>query len=393
MPVRAKRLDLIPPYLFGEIARLKAAARAEGKDLIDFGIGDPDQPTPTPIIDRLYEEAKNPETHCYDESDAGDPIFLKQAAQWFYNRYGVEVTTDQMVLLIGSKEGLAHLCWAYIDPGDIALIPDPNYTVPKVQTLLAGGQPYLMPLTIENNFLPDLTAIPTDVAKAAKLLFLNYPHNPTGDIWTREQLVEVATLARRHGVIVISDEIWAPLTLPGRTMTPYLSLGEDLTGPDIALVAASKAFNLAGLKSAQVIAGSDETMRLLTERIPIEVTYSAGHLGVIASIAAYREGDTWLDATRESIADNAELLGRLLADQLPAIEYTPGPSTYLAWLDCRGLGLGDDPAGVFLERGRVALNPGADFGTQGAGFARLNLATTPEILAEAVRRMTLAAAP
>jgi cystathionine beta-lyase len=155
-------------------------------------------------------------------------------------------------------------------------------------------------------------------------------------------------------------------------------------------VAASKAFNLAGLKAAQVIAGSDDTMRRLTERIPIEVTYSAGQLGVIASIAAYREGDAWLDATRERIAANTELLGRLLAEQLPEVGYRAGESTYLAWLDCRGLGLGDDPAAVFLERGRVAVNPGLDFGTQGAGFARLNLATTPEILAEAVRRMSVA---
>jgi LL-diaminopimelate aminotransferase len=245
MPVRAKRLDLIPPYLFGEIARLKAAARAEGKDLIDFGIGDPDQPTPTPIIDRLYEEAKNPETHCYDESDAGDPIFLKQAAQWFHNRYGVEVTTDQMVLLIGSKEGLAHLCWAYIDPGDIALIPDPNYTVPKVQTLLAGGQPHLMPLTIENNFLPDLTAIPTDVAKAAKLLFLNYPHNPTGAIAPLSFFNDAVRFAKEYDLLICNDCAYAEVGYDGY-QPPSILQAEGAMDVAIETHSLSKTFNMTG---------------------------------------------------------------------------------------------------------------------------------------------------
>jgi len=170
-------------------------------------------------------------------------------------------------------------------------------------------------------------------------------------------------------------------------MTPYLSLGEDLTGPDIALVSASKAFNLAGLKCAQVIGGSAETAQALMKSIPMEITYSAGHLGVIATITAFRDDDTWLDATRETLASNANLLKSLLAEQLPEVGFEIPDATYLAWLDCRGLGLGDNPSETFLEKGRVALNPGLDFGREGAGFVRLNLATVPDNIAVAVARM------
>src|SRR5690242_11909505 len=137
---RAKRLDLIPPYLFGEIAAAKRKAIAEGCDLIDLGIGDPDQPTPSVIIDKLYEYAKDPETHRYDESNAGDDQYLEACAAWFQKRFGVTLdAATELLLLIGSKEGLAHLCWAYVDPGDYTLVQDPSYTVPKVNTLLAGG--------------------------------------------------------------------------------------------------------------------------------------------------------------------------------------------------------------------------------------------------------------
>src|SRR5947209_10531702 len=177
----ASRLGKIPPYLFGEIARAKAKAIAEGKDLIDFGIGDPDQPTPMPIIDALYEAAKNPETHRYDETPSGDTHFLNAVSTWFAGRFGVPIDpATEALLLIGSKEALAHIAWAYIDPGDISLVPDPAYTVYKVNTLLAGGAVHVMPLRAENQFLPDLSAIPAEVAARAKLLYLNYPNNPTG---------------------------------------------------------------------------------------------------------------------------------------------------------------------------------------------------------------------
>ena len=213
---RAKRLSLIPPYLFGEIARLKAQAIAEGRDLVDLGIGDPDLPTPEPIIEKLNHFAHDPTTHRYDESNAGVPEFLDDVATWFQNRFGVSLDPkSEIIELIGSKEGLAHVAWAFIDPGDVALVPDPAYTVVKVNTLLAGGTPYEVPLLAENGFLPDFAYIPGDVVKAAKLLYLNYPNNPTGAVATKEFFKQAVDFARETDTLIVHDCAYAEVGFDG----------------------------------------------------------------------------------------------------------------------------------------------------------------------------------
>jgi LL-diaminopimelate aminotransferase len=384
MPVRAKRLDLIPPYLFGEIARLKAAARAEGKDLIDFGIGDPDQPTPTPIIDRLYEEAKNPETHCYDESDAGDPIFLKQAAQWFYNRYGVEVTTDQMVLLIGSKEGLAHLCWAYIDPGDIALIPDPNYTVPKVQTLLAGGQPYLMPLTIENNFLPDLTAIPTDVAKTAKLLFLNYPHNPTGAIAPLSFFNDAVRFAKEYDLLICNDCAYAEVGYDGY-QPPSILQAEGAMDVAIETHSLSKTFNMTGWRIGFAVGNKEGITTLNRMKSNIDskqfaaISRTAGWALLNASNA---ETFALYDLRRKRLIDGLNSLGwKLDYPKAGFFVWIPVPKGYTSMTFAK----------VLLEKAGVLVIPGLGYGELGDGYIRMSLTINGdkagERVDEAIRRI------
>src|ERR1700733_13967776 len=181
MPARSKRLDMIPPYLFGEIARVKAEAVASGADIIDLGIGDPDLPPPKPVIEALTRSATDPATHRYDESPRGWPMFLEAAADWYAREFGVRLDAGtDFCQLIGSKEGLAPLAWAYIDPGDVAIVPNPGYTVYKVNTLMAGGEVFETPLRADNDFLPVLEDIPSDVAKRAKLFYVCYPHNPTG---------------------------------------------------------------------------------------------------------------------------------------------------------------------------------------------------------------------
>ena len=377
MPVRAKRLDLIPPYLFGEIARLKAAARAEGKDLIDFGIGDPDQPTPTPIIDRLYEEAKNPETHCYDESDAGDPVFLKQAAQWFYNRYGVEVTTDQMVLLIGSKEGLAHLCWAYIDPGDIALIPDPNYTVPKVQTLLAGGQPYLMPLTIENNFLPDLTAIPTDVAKAAKLLFLNYPHNPTGAIAPLSFFNDAVRFAKEYDLLICNDCAYAEVGYDGY-QPPSILQAKGAMDVAIETHSLSKTFNMTGWRIGFAVGNKEgiSTLNRMKSNIDSKqfaaISRTAGWALLNASNA---ETFALYDLRRKRLIDGLNSLGwKLDYPKAGFFVWIPVPKGYTSMTFAKEL----------LEKAGVLVIPGLGYGENGDGYIRMSLTINGDVAGERV---------
>ncbi|EFL36811.1 transferase [Streptomyces viridochromogenes DSM 40736] len=212
------------------------------------------------------------------------------------------------------------------------------------------------------------------------------PHNPTGTVHTAAELSAVAELAERYGVRVVADEIHAPVVIDGADFVPYLSVPGAERG--LSLMSASKGWNLAGLKAALAIAGPGAAADLA--RMPEEVGHGPSHVGIIAHTAALRDGGAWLDALLSGLDANRRLLADLLAEHLPGVRYRPGDATYLAWLDCRALGLGDDPADAFLHRGRVALNSGLPFGTGGAGHARLNLATSREVITEAVRRMTAA---
>ena len=366
--------------------RTSAKWRAFPPDVMPLWVAEMDFPLAAPIAQALHA--------AIDRSDvgyrwAGD---LPEAyAAFAARRLGWQPDPARVIVLGDILAAIAESLRRLTGPDDAVVITPPIYPPffgvtrdivqrPIVEVPLADGALDLDGL--EEAFCrPEVTAF-----------LLSQPHNPTGAIVPLDTLATVAELARRHGVVVISDEVWTPLPLGGRSVPSYLSLGEELTGPDVALVSASKAFNLAGLKCAQVVAGSAELADRLRATIPVEVTYAAGQLGVIASVAAYREGDAWLDATLARITDNAALLGDLLRAQLPEVRYTAPEATYLAWLDCRDLGLGDDPAAAFLEHGRVALNPGPDFGAPGRGFVRLNLATTPDVIEEAVERMSRAVA-
>jgi cystathionine beta-lyase len=217
------------------------------------------------------------------------------------------------------------------------------------------------------------------------------PHNPTGMVLTRDELCAVADLAERHGVVVLADEIHAPLIYPqGAVHVPFLSLADEVGGAATAYAfgSASKAWNLPGLKAAVTVAGPEATPDLGV--LPHDLPFEAGLLGILASEIALRECVPWLDALLVGLDANRLLLGRLLAESLPEVGYVPPDATYLAWLDCRALDIGDDPAAVFLEHGRVAVTAGERFGTAGRGFVRLNFATSPVILVEAARRMAAA---
>ena len=210
------------------------------------------------------------------------------------------------------------------------------------------------------------------------------PQNPTGTVHAPEELAMLARLAAQHDVLVVSDEIHAPLVRPGVEFTPYLSVPEAAAG--IAVVSASKAFNLAGLKAALVVPGPDAGDAVGT--LPEVVTHGASHLGVLAQTAAYSAGDDWLDQLRDEVFANRALLTDLLGRRLPEVVVAPADATYLAWLDCTALGL-DDPAAAFLERGRVALSPGVNYDRSATGWVRFNLGTSPSVVEEAVRRMAV----
>jgi cystathionine beta-lyase len=210
------------------------------------------------------------------------------------------------------------------------------------------------------------------------------PHNPLGIVWTKEQLHTVAGLCQKHDVQLLVDEIHAPLTMPEARFVPFGSIDHVMTERAYVFSSASKGWNIAGLKCGVAIAGGQQCADVLAERWEALL---CSHLGLLASVAAFERAGHWLDAVVAQIDENRKVLTELLHDQLPGVGYVPGSATFLAWLDCRGLGLGDDPAATFLDRGRVALSPGVEFGEQGAGFARLNIGTSPELIAEAVRRI------
>jgi cystathionine beta-lyase len=271
------------------------------------------------------------------------------------------------------------------EPGDRVVINTPVYHpffalieelgCEVVEAPLLGGQ--LDPEAIERSF-----------AAGARALILCSPHNPAGTVPTAAQLAAVAAAAERHGAWVLADEIHAPLTLPGAEHVPFLAVSAAAAERGIAFCSASKTFNLAGLQCAQIVTASDNAAEVIG-RLPFLATH-CGHLGAIASVAAFRDGAAWLDDVIAVLDHNRTLLGQLLADHLPEVGYEPPQAGYLAWLDLRALDLGEDPTEVLLERGRVALSPGPQFGPQGAGFARLNIGTSPALVEEAVERIAKA---
>ncbi|MEJ5252292.1 MAG: LL-diaminopimelate aminotransferase [Chthonomonadetes bacterium] len=385
MPARASRLDKTPPYLFGEIAKLKAKALAEGRDLIDFGIGDPDQPTPRDIIDHLYEAAKDPATHRYDETPYGEPFFLQAVAEWYRRRYGVSVDPDgEVLLLIGSKEGLAHLAWAYIDPGDIALVPDPAYTVYAINTRMAGGETFTMPLKRENGFLPDLSAVPSDVARRAKLLFLNYPNNPTGAVATCEFYQEAVQFAREYDILLVNDAAYSEVVYDGYRHPSLLQM-EGAKDVAIEFNSLSKMFNMTGWR----------------------IGFAAGNRDAIANLNKMK---SYVDSKQFAAISRAGAYALLYADNTPTLnlyqkrrdilveglqaigwDVQKPKATFYVWVPTPGGMSSIEFAKQLLERAGILAIPGIGYGEHGEGYVRFSITVSGdhhgERVEEAVRRI------
>ncbi len=303
-------------------------------------------------------------------------------------RYAWELEPARIRLVADVMSAVAELLRALTEPGDGVVVNPPIYPPFFSVTREIGRTIVEAPLAFDaGGWRLDLDALEEAFAQGARAYLLCHPHNPSGRSFGGDDLAAVAQLAARYEVTVISDEVHAPLTLPGRPHIPYLTAGGEAEQGGVAIVSASKAWNLAGLKCALIVTGSERMHERLESTLPGHLPYHAGHLGVLASVAAFRHGQEWLDALVAHLDRNRVLLGELLREQLPGIGYVAPEAGYLAWLDCRSLGLGDDPAAVFLERGRVALTSGLAFGDQGKGFARLNYGTSSALLAEAVERI------
>lgn len=360
--------------------------RAYPEDVLPLWVAEMDVPLAEPVVRALTDalalgDTGYPAGTGYAEALAG---FAEK--RWGWDGPAVERTAIVPDVMLGVVEMLKLVT----GPGDPVVVNSPVYP-PFYQFVEHMDRrvieaPLGADLRIDLDTLGQTFRRATADGRRRAAFLLCSPHNPTGTVHTAGELAAVAALADRHGVRVVTDEIHAPITAGGVEFVPYLSVPGGENG--LSLMSASKAWNLAGLKAALAIAGPAAAADLA--RLPEEVSHGPSHLGVIAHSAALRDGTDWLDNLLAGLDDNRRLLADLLAEHLPAITYRPAEATYLAWLDCRALGLGDDPAEVFLQRGRVALNSGIPFGTGGAGHVRLNLATSPELLTEGVRRMAAA---
>jgi cysteine-S-conjugate beta-lyase len=312
------------------------------------------------------------------------PRRLREAFAGFAaRRLGWAVDPQQVTLVPDVMAGIVELCRVLVTPGQTVGFATPAY--PPFHTDLPQARVRLREIPLRPDRTVDANALEVALRAGTRVLVLANPHNPTGHVLARAELERIAETCAAHDAWVLADEIHAPLALEGATHTPWLEVSDAARERGIALTSASKAFNVAGLKAAVAVTAS-ATARDAMARLP-ELADRAGLLGVVAAEAAFSDGDEWLDAVLAQLAANRELLGERLARDLPDVRWTPPAGTYLAWLDCRALGLGDEPAAAFLERGRVALMRGLDFGSAGAGHVRLNFGTSPELVEEMVRRM------
>ncbi|MFJ2770902.1 MalY/PatB family protein [Streptomyces sp. NPDC087300] len=366
-------------------ARTSMKWRTHPADVLPLWVAEMDVPLAEPVARALHEAVDRGDTG-YPAGTAYAAAFADFAAlRWGWDGLAVERTAIVPDVMLGIVEMLKLVS----DPGDPVVVNCPVYP-PFYQFVRSDRRPVVeAPLDAGGRIdFAALAAAYQDAAGrgARPVHLLCSPHNPTGTVHTADELSEVARLARRYGVRVVVDEIHAPIVADGARFIPYLSVPGG--GNGLSLMSASKAWNLAGLKAAIAVAGPEAADELA--RLPEEVSHGPSHLGIIAHTAALRQGGAWLDALLTGLDENRRLVAGLLHEHLPSVRYRPAGATFLAWLDCRELGLGDDPAAAFLKHGRVALNPGTDFGTGGEGFVRMNLATSPEILTEAVRRMASA---
>jgi cystathionine beta-lyase len=358
-------------------------------DVLPAHIAEMDFPLAPPVRRALQEAVANDDVgYALAERSELPHVFAAFAER----RWGWRVDPDAVVAVPDVMVGVAELLRVLTEPGDGVVINTPVYPPFFSHIDEVGRTVVEVPLLDPNAELRlPLDGIRDALAAGARAMLLCNPHNPTGYVARESELLELAEIVREHEAVLLADEIHAPLVHGERAHVPFCSLPSDGADAAISLTAATKGWNFPGLKCGLTVARSDRMREALTA-LPAAIHDRVGHFGVMASIAAYSEGEAWLDELRAYLAGTHAWLPELLAERLPGVRYRPAQASFLAWLDCRDLGLGDDPSAEFLERGRVSLVPGPTFGDAGRGFARLNVGTSRALVAEAVERMAAAVA-
>ena len=379
---KAKRVEEIPPYLFAEIDRKKAEMRRKGMDLIDLGIGDPDLPTPQPIIERLKKASEDPRNHHYPSYE-GMIQFRQAAANWFERRFGITFDPKTEVLtLIGSKEGIAHIPLAFVNPGDYVLVPSPGYPVYRVATLLAGGTPYFLPLLKENGFLPKLSEIPKEVAERSKLLFINYPNNPTSAIAERPFFEEVVAFARRHGIIVCHDAAYSELAFDGYRPLSFFEV-EGAKEVGIEFHSLSKTFNMTGWRIGFAV-GNPEIVSGLGR---VKTNIDSGLFQAIqeAGIEALHHFDTPIPNIIRIYEGRRDVMVKGLREM--GLEVDLPRATFYLWIRVPRGYTSAQFATLLIEQAGIVATPGNGFGEAGEGYIRMTLTVDESRLQEAIERL------
>jgi LL-diaminopimelate aminotransferase len=378
---RAQRLSTLPPYVFARLDELKARAREQGIDLIDLGMGNPDGAPPQPVIDAAIAALANPKNHGYPPFE-GTASFRTAITNWYKGCYGVNLDPDSEALpLIGSKEGLSHLALAYVDPGDVVLVPSPSYPAHFRGPLIAGGKIHPLILKPENDWLIDLSTIPEEVARQAKILYFNYPNNPTTATAPREFFEEIVAFAHRYQILLVHDLCYAELAFDGYQPTSLLEIpGAKEIGVEFHTL--SKTYNMAGWRVGFVVGNSDIIQGLRT----LKTNLDYGIFAVIQTAAetALQLPDKYIKEVQERYRQRRDFLIRGLAElgwQIPLSK-----ATMYLWIPTP-VGMGSTEFGLnVLQKTGVVVTPGNAFGEAGEGYVRISLITDCDRLSEVLRR-------
>ncbi len=379
---KAERLQQLPPYLFKEIDRKKAEVMARGVDIIDLGVGDPDLPTPPNIIKALKKAADDPANHQYP-SYSGMNDFKEAVAKWYQQRFWVKLDpATEVVSLIGSKEGLAHFPLAFIDPGDVALIPTPAYPVYNTATIFAGGRSHFMPLLKENAFLPDLDAIPGEVAATAKLMFLNYPNNPTSAVADPDFFKQVVEFAHKHRILVCHDAAYTEMAFDGYHAPSFLEVdGAKEVGLEFHSL--SKTYNMTGWRIGFAV-GNHEGIDGLGA-IKSNIDSGVFQAVQMAGIEAIQGDQSCVQDMIRVYTGRRDLMVQGLRDA--GFQLDPPKATFYLWVETPDGYTSAQFAGRLLEEAGLVVTPGNGFGDPGEGYFRIALTQKRERLSEAAERL------
>ncbi len=378
----SKRIEKLPPYFFTEISRKIAEKRAAGVDIVSFAIGDPDIPTPKHIMDALHKAADDPANHRYPESDSL-PELRRAVAGWYKRRFDIDLDPDKEVLpLIGSKEGIANIAYCLIDPGDLALVPDPGYPVYRAGTTFAGGDPYYMPLREEADFLPDFDAIPEDVAKRAKVLWLNYPNNPTGAVANLSFFEEAVRFAKKYDLAICHDGPYSEVAYDGYKPVSFLQ-AEGARDVGIEFHSLSKSFNMTGWRIGMAVGNATLINGLF--RIKDNVDSGIAQAIQYMAIAALEGPQDCIDEHNAIYQRRRDLLVKAL--RACGLRVQPPKASLYIWARIPEGFTSAEYAARMIEDIGVVVTPGNSYGPSGEGYIRLSITTFDERVEEGARRL------